>query len=273
MKRFALILDLDNTLYSWMDSYAPALDKSIKFLAHSLNLSIPIVRNSYKVLFQKYNSVEVINAACELDIWDNILISTEERESIQRKTQELFLNTFRDNLSLFPNVEKVLTWAKNNGIMIIGFTDARAFWIDFRLRALNLYSYFDRLYVLCDEDSYSNSVNEYPSKICQYSLEHSKPQLDMYIEILRANKLKNSCTFMIGDSKRKDIKPASELGISTIWARYGGQYSSSSKQLLSAVTPWTPSQRASGGRVEPQYIIDDFSEVISIVKLYMEDSK
>lgn len=270
MDKLAIILDLDNTLYSWMDSFAPALQVCIKYLAHALHLPVSIIRTSFKDTFQVHGSVEVVNAVKELSIWETVLMTEEEIKMIQDEAQALFFEAFQTNLQLFPHVEFVLSWAKANGIKLIAFSDARAFWIDFRLRSLNLYPFFDQVYVLSDEVQGNNCSSCYPESIVQYEPYQSKPNKDVFIEILRSNDLQCYQALMIGDSKKKDIKPALQLGIPTVWARYGSVYSSSSRRLLGSITPWTPSQRAGGGRIYPQYSIDDFSEVISIVKKQME---
>lgn len=270
MEKYAIILDLDNTLYSWMDSYAPALQAAIKYLARALHLPVPVIRASFKETFQEHGSVEVVNSVKELRIWETVLMTNEEIEMIQDEAQSLFFEAFQNNLQLFPNVEFVLSWAKSNGIKLIAFSDARAFWIDFRLRALNLYPFFDQVYVLSDEVHGNVCSSCYPESIVQYEPQQSKPSKDVFVEILRSNDLQCCQALMIGDSKKKDIKPALQLGIATVWARYGSVYSSSSRRLLGSITPWTSSQRAGGGRIYPQYSIDDFSEVVEIVKKQME---
>lgn len=266
MLHLALILDLDNTLYSWMDSYAAALQATIRYLAKELHQPVPVIRDSFKRVFIVHKSVEVINSVKELDIWEKTMLHAEKQSDIQNYAQNMFFNVFKENLRLFPDVKQVLMWAKENGALLIAFSDARAFWADFRLRTLGLYPFFDYIYVLMDEDLHNDTINHYPSNVIQYSPEKCKPSSAIYCEILRKTGMFSNQLFVIGDSKRKDILPASRFDISTIWARYGANCSSSSKRLLSAVTPWTSSQRASGGKITPQYTIDSFSEIISILE-------
>lgn len=266
MAHLALILDLDNTLYSWMDSYAPALRATIKYLAKEIHQPVPIIRDSFKKVFKAHKSVEVVNMVKELDVWEKTTLCGEKKDEIQNYAQALFLETFKNSLQLFPDVEKVLSWAKKNGIMLIAFSDARAIWADFRLQTLNLYPFFEYIYVLKDEGLPDAVIKQYPGSVIQYPPEYCKPSPDIYLEIIRKTGICNNQLFIIGDSKRKDISPASRLNLSTIWAKYGNNCSSSSKRLLGAVTPWTASQRASGGGIKPQYTMDSFSEIISILE-------
>ena len=266
MADLVLILDLDNTLYSWIDSYAPALQATIKYLANEIHQPVPIIRDSFKRVFQTHNSVEVVDSVKELDIWGKTTLCDEKQFDIQIRAQELFFEVFKNNLHLFPDVERVLLWAKEKGILLVAFSDARAFWIDFRLRTLNLYSFFDSVYVLMDEAPPDATIKLYPSSIIEYLPDQSKPSPAVFLEIIRKTGVINNQLFVIGDSKRKDILPASRLGLATIWAKYGASCLSSNKRLLGAVTPWTASQRASGASIKPQYTIEAFSEIVSILE-------
>lgn len=270
MEKVAIILDLDNTLYSWMDSFAPALTATIKYLAQTTQLPIQIIKNSFKEVYQLHKSVEVVNAVKELSIWERIQIPSNEIGELQTKAQMLFFETFKQNLHLYSDVKDVLLWAKSREYLIVAFSDARAFWVDFRLSALNIYSFFDQVYVLADENPNDYCIPHYPSCVIQYSYEHSKPSTDVFLDIMRANGLFKNQVFVVGDSKRKDILPSAKIGLSNIWARYGRKCTSSSRRLLSSITPWTMSQRVGGGNIKPQYTIDTFSEIIKIIENHME---
>ena len=271
MTNSALILDLDNTLYSWMDSYAPALQATITYLAKELRLPVPTIKESFKRVFQSHKSVEVVNSVIELDIWRNTVVCEEKKNEVQSNAQSLFFEVFKNNLHLFPDVERVLLWAKEKGIMLIAFSDARAYWADFRLSALNLYQYFDSIFVLMDEALPNTVLKPYPSSVIQYSTKQRKPNPELLLEILHASGVFSKQVYVIGDSKRKDILPASKLGLPSVWAKYGANYSSSSKRLVGAVTPWSASQRAGGGNIKPHYTIDSFSDIINILEENMKE--
>ena len=51
MGKISLILDLDNTLYSWMDAFAPALNATSKYLSKKTKLSVKTIRESFKKYF------------------------------------------------------------------------------------------------------------------------------------------------------------------------------------------------------------------------------
>lgn len=266
MKNKALIFDLDNTLYSWMDSFAPAFDATSIYLSKVIKVSLKSIRESFKKVFQQHQSVEVINAIKELDIWNSPCLVFNESEllQIQETAQDLFFKEFKNHLQLYPNVRDVLTWTKNNGYLLFAFSDARAYWIDFRLKALSIEGYFDRIYALKDEEvCYPKTT--YLSTLMQYEQERCKPNTSVIIEIINNYNLSTKDVYAIGDSKKKDILPANKVGINSIWAKYGIQCLPKSQRLMGSITPWTTSQRSGGGNIKPRYIINDFSEVIYIL--------
>ena len=108
MKTIALVLDLDNTLYCWMDSFAPGLDAQITYIAKRTRMTKKCVRESFKGVLQKHGSVEIVNAANELDIWAETNLAYTEIKDIQEKSTELFFKVFAENLTLFPTVLETL---------------------------------------------------------------------------------------------------------------------------------------------------------------------
>lgn len=269
MEKICLILDLDNTLYSWMDAFAPALNGVSKYLAKTTKLSVKAVRESFKRVFQQHQSVEVIDSVRELDIWNPGLFTSGEKMAFQNIAQDLFLKEFRAHLQLYPNVLEGLEWAKNKGYLLIAFSDARAYWIDFRLKALGIEAYFDRIYALEDEKM-NPASSSYPSVLVQYLQEQCKPNTAIIKKIISDYNLSIENIYVIGDNKRKDILPAAKLGINNIWAKYGMSCLSANRRVMSAITPWSTSQRSGGGNIRPQYTIDDFSEIICIIEKMRE---
>ena len=46
LKKLSLVLDLDNTLYCWMDAFAPGLDAQITYIAKRTGLTKKSVKDS-----------------------------------------------------------------------------------------------------------------------------------------------------------------------------------------------------------------------------------
>jgi putative hydrolase of the HAD superfamily len=71
-----------------------------------------------------------------------------------------------------------------------------------------------------------------------------KPSLKPFLYILKKLKLKPEECVMIGDSLKRDIAPAKEIGFKTVFAKYGGNYESA--------------------KVKPDYVINDIKEILKI---------
>ena len=124
----------------------------------------------------------------------------------------------------------------------------------------------EKIYVLEDE-----SNNEDKSSLCEQivtlPISRMKPNTFMLNEIIKDYAILKADIYVVGDSKNKDIRTARLAGVNGIWAQYGMNYSQKSRRLLSAITPWTRSQKVGGHRIIPQYSIMEFAEIKNIIKL------
>lgn len=267
-----LILDLDNTIYSWMDAYAPSFIAQIKYLRENTQIAENEIKASFKRVFLKYNSVEVPNAIFELDIWNTYGIDQQKVHKIQLNAQEIFLNEWKRNIKLYPHVKSTIMWAKNNSMLIIGFSDAFSFWIDYRLKSLSLINYFDMVFAMDDNVIMNSDIVRRTKKnkrIISVSPECMKPNTTIIELLISKYNIKRCNIFMVGDSLEKDIVTAKVAGINDIWAKYGTMYKRENGKLLKSITPWDKNkqkkEKETMGVIQPSYIITDFAQLITLV--------
>lgn len=155
--------------------------------------------------------------------------------------------------------------------MIFAYSDAFAFWIDFRLEILNLQKYFDKIFAMTNESISDFDLIENSNKnklIYPVLKSEMKPNTFILSKILNDYGIDKKNAYFIGDSITKDIETAREIGIHDVWARYGLNYKKESGELLSQVTPW---KKKTGGiyelqkRTIPTYTIQNFSEIKKII--------
>jgi FMN phosphatase YigB (HAD superfamily) len=79
-------------------------------------------------------------------------------------------------------------------------------------------------------------------------------------------------TYYLGDSLVRDVAMAKQAGVTAIWARYGTKYDPEYWTYLVKVTHWTDEDisrekdlKAKYGNVVPDYAIDSFAQLKSIV--------
>jgi len=267
----ALILDLDNTLYNWMDAYANSFREQTIFLCKSLDVKEDVILRDFKNIFKKYNSVEVPNAVYQLSIWNTCNLSEQESKYIQEKSLKIFLESWKKNIKLFPKVEEALNWARDLGFLIFAYSDAFAFWIDFRLSTLNIQKYFDNIFAMTDNKISDSDIVINSERHCEITFvdpSEMKPNTLILRRILDEYEIKKEHAYFVGDSKTKDIRTARQIGICDIWAKYGLKYKRENGRLLSRITPW---KKGIGGVNElrektiPTYTIQSFDEIMNII--------
>lgn len=265
MKSAALVLDLDGTLYCWMDAFALAIDAQITYIAKKTGFTKKRIQSSFKIVFQRHGSVEVMDAAKELDIWMDSNLSQEEICEIVSCSDTVFKEEFSNNLVLFSDVKETLDWAVDNKILLTAFSDARAFWVGFRLESLGIADYFERIYVM--EDEITVSAPPQYKQMITLPEPLLKPNTFVLEEIIKEYQIIREKVYYVGDSKDKDIRTANLAGVNGIWARYGKNCSKKSRHILSSITHWTRGQINRGNNIKPKYTIDEFSDIKGIIKV------
>jgi len=158
-------------------------------------------------------------------------------EFLKRETREInpkilasginaYLETKSKFLKLYPDVIPTLTKLKEKGLILAIVTDAPKVKAYQRLLAMKIENFFD--FVIGFEDTEKKKKTVFPLK--------------MAIEKL---KLEPEEIMMIGDSMKRDVIPAKRLNVISVFAKYG-----SSEEI---------------GRIKPDFMINDFSDILKIV--------
>lgn len=268
MKCKMVILDMDNTIYNWLDVYSYCFQKQIEYLHEKTGIEVNTIKKSFKQVFKKYDSLEVPDAVLELNIWDQCTMHREQIEDIQKVVQNILMDGWRQNIKLYPHVRETLEWLRINSVYVIGISDAFSFWIDYRLTCLSMLECFDRIYAL--ENSriiHSKVVKEAgkASNMIVFSSHELKPSTKVIEVVAEMYNVEKSEIYLIGDSLKKDIVMAQHAQVHDIWAKYGTAFKKGNSSLLSEVTPWKKQRRGSDESVKPSYTITDFSQLREII--------
>lgn len=268
MEKSALILDLDNTVYNWMDVYAQCLVTQVDYLVKNTGLAKSTIMQSFKQVFIKYCSVEIPHAVYELSIWRNESLINKDFSIIQNESFRIFLRKWESTIRLFPYVKETLEWATSQGILIFGYSDAFSYWIDFRLKALSVLDFFEKVYAANNDKIFSPIVKKdnMDGRVIQLEPEYNKPSSKIFDYIAAEFNIHKKNIYMLGDSLEKDVLPAQKAGVVDIWAKYGTRHGTESRAVLSRITPWDRSERSfHQGKVKPTYTITDFIDIKQII--------
>ena len=197
----AIIFDLDNTLLDFMKMKQFAVKAAITAMNEAgLNINED---QAYKDIFKLYESKGWENQ----QVFDDFLMQNFGK--VSNKILAAGIVSYRRareaTLLVYPNVNKTLIELIKMGIQLAVVSDApsREAWM--RLYYLNLHHVFDP--VLTYDDSRAHKPSPKP--------------FEMALDILNVN---SDEALMIGDWPDRDVVGAKQIGIKTIFARYGDTF-------------------------------------------------
>lgn len=198
MKYKALLLDIDNTLYDYNSTHSIALESILNFCANEFYIDKLSIENAYEQAKKRvhielsetassHNRLLYFQKMCEILNKNPLIYSF--------KIYNIYWDTFLEHLTPFDGVYDLLEKYKNNICLVTDLT------------AHIQYRKIEKL-----------KLNAYCTKIVT-SEEAGKEKPHPYMFMLALKKLdfqlRDVC--IIGDSFKKDIFGASNLGIDAIW--------------------------------------------------------
>jgi phosphoglycolate phosphatase len=279
MQHRLLITDLDNTLYDWVTFFAASFRNMVGELTKILGVPEETLLNEFKAIHQRYGNSEQPFAVLELPSLEQRFAKLSRNEIIRKIDPALhrFNSTRKRTLALYQGAAETLSEIRKAGVKIVGHTEAilaNSYW---RLRALGIAGYFNRLYALEGKEAIHISADSRwtdPPEgfVVLVPREERKPNPRLLGDICRREGVDIASTCYLGDSLVRDVAMAKHAGVTAIWARYGTLYDPEYWKYLVKVTHWTDEDvsrekalEAKYRDVVPDYIIDSFSQLKSIV--------
>ncbi len=194
----AIILDIDNTLVDFLRLKKMAVESAI----------LGMIEAGFHI--DKDESIEDIMSIYENEGWEDQLVLNKFIENKLGHVNYKFLaagilgyrKARESALSPYPFVTSTLIDILKKGVKLAIVSDApsREAWL--RLVQLNLHNIFDVVVTF-------NDTNE------------RKPSIKPFLLALKKLNLKASETIMVGDWPERDIIGAKNVGIKTVYAKYG----------------------------------------------------
>ena len=215
-----IILDLDDTLFDYTNSNECAVQNVINYIIDNnktyKKYDYEYIRTIYDELSSKVK-YELINTASSHNksIYFKHLIEELKLDySLFLEINQLYWNSFYNNMSCFEGVKDFILWNKKNGIKIGILTDYETEYQLIKLEKLELLQYID-----CVVTSEEVGIE--------------KPSIQMFSTILGKMGLSSNEVIMIGDNYDKDIKGALNIGIKSYWFNKDNPECCSFKELHS----------------------------------------
>lgn len=208
-----ILLDIDNTLYDYSHSHSFAKNQLIKYCSLKFNLPNSLVNSAYEK-GRHFVHIELSETAAS----HNRLLYIQKMLEILNINPTLhaidiyniYWNSFLDKLIPFDGIYSILNKYKNKICLL---TDLTAHIQYRKIQKLKLQNY-------CDKIVTSEEVGR------------EKPHPYMFMSGLKKLNLKAKEVYMIGDSFKKDIVGAVNLGINSIWLNHNEKKEFSQKEEL-----------------------------------------
>ena len=277
-----LFTDLDDTLFSWIDSFAPSFRAMVHVLHRITEIEEDKLIESFRKVYGRRKTLDYSFVIQELDIWENLGWSKDKILEDAVKPARGAVNRVRSyHFTLYNEVREPLKWLKSENIFVIAYTNAPGYIAQRRLKKLQIDTYIDCLAYFYDyevpadvPDDVQNAVATGKSKSSIKCIERfnnlKKPDPRPILQLMEKYQLEASKTFLIGDSIENDIFMAQQAGIVDIWARYG-TINHEPKDLETIKRISTISEEDKRKKIElrekikPSFTIDNFAEIKAII--------
>jgi FMN phosphatase YigB (HAD superfamily) len=245
-----LVLDLDNTLWDWVDVWVNSFSAMLSELVAETGLPEQQLKDEMRTVHQSRGTSEYSFLLDELPSLKPYLRGTTVRKRFDEVLHRQ--NSVRKHqTALYPTVLPTLVSLKSQGVKIVAYTESLGYWTEWRIRQTGLDGVIDVLYSARDHD-FPRGVTRRQVRTLkkdQYGLKQTehryvdrdviKPDPRILEEIV--NEYGGGVTGIayVGDNVSKDIVMAQRVGLYDVHAAYGEAHKRPEYELLRDVTHWT----------------------------------
>ncbi|MCF8302468.1 MAG: HAD hydrolase-like protein [Bacteroidales bacterium] len=266
-----LFTDLDNTLYNWVDYFAPSFRAMVHALSPKFGITEEEFINELREVYKTKGTLEYLPILQGIKFFQNL--SIKKQDEYLQLAKVAFGRARKKNLLAYDGVEQTLKKLSESGVIIIAVTNAPRYDGEKRLIRLGLDKYFYGLAAwegkeLPPNFKISSSISKHIQKRWEFSKEELKPNPLAYLKVISEFSVSHKSSYVIGDSISKDLNPAKEIGAVTIWAKYGTYFEQKNFETLLKITHWDTKDVKSTydeKPIEPDYIVDSFTELNKII--------
>lgn len=282
MKKTALITDLDNTLFDWVELWLNCFSSMLDSIVEISGIDKAKLLPEIAAVHQRHGTSEYSFLIDEVPSLQKVLKGRPATE-VFAKSIQIYRSKRREHLRLYPTVAESLLKIKGRGTRIVGYTESMAFYSNYRVRRLGLDGVLD--YVFCPEDHRlpaglsADDLRHYPASHCGLKLTRQeftpkgskKPDAAVLNAIMADLELSKGDCVYVGDNLMKDVAMAVDCGVDAVWAKYGQAHKRPEYKLLQEVTHWTAEEVEREQKikerehVDPNFTLEDnFSEILDL---------
>ena len=274
-----LVTDLDNTLWDWFHAWHASFDPMLDKLVVLSGVPRDQLEREIRVVHQRRGTTEYSFLLNELP---SLQESAGGQDPMTRYDEAMHvLNAERKRCTqLYPGVLETLKTIKSRGVQVVAYTEALAFWTQWRIKHTGLDGILDVLYSAPDHDF---PVGLDLAQLRRYSPSHYemretrpepvprgivKPNERILRTILSSTGCSPQETVYVGDSLMKDVAMAQAVGVHDAYASYGFVQDRPEYGLLQRVSHWPEAdvrleqQISREPHVTPSTVLSSFGELL-----------
>jgi FMN phosphatase YigB (HAD superfamily) len=275
----AVVTDLDNTLYPWVDYIVPSLEAMVDSLVATTSLPRIRIVQSLKAVYAKYQSNEYPFAIQESEIFAPYEADFDSFNALVLDPARRAFKAARDRyLVPYPGVKETLAAIRARGLKLVALTDAPRNAATLRLKTLKLDGHFDAIYTLPGyplpdhvdpEIRRREAAGHYASRapVIELPAEHEKPSPAGLARVLADLALEGSSVLYVGDNVKKDMPVAEANGALGVWAEYGTYVSKEYRDRLRIISAPAVTRRHVADETPARWplAISSFTQVLEVL--------
>jgi FMN phosphatase YigB (HAD superfamily) len=283
-RKKALITDLDNTLFDWVDVWFKCFDAMLSEISNISGIPADQLKPEIREIHRKHRTSEYSFLIEEMPSWLEKYGTTADLAQIFSGAIEAYRTQRRRHLVLYPTVADTLLKIKGAGARIIAYTESLAFYSNYRVRRLGLDGVLDYIFSPKDHDIPASlsrdAIRRYPASHYQFRYtvnehtpkESKKPDRAVLEAIISHLKLESCDCVYVGDSLAKDVAMAQDAYVTDVWAKYGQVHGKREYRILRELTHWSDEEiamdeKAEARDVKPSFVLrNSFSEILGMVE-------
>lgn len=230
--RYAVVTDLDNTIYDFARYYEAGLEGLVARICVEFNFSPAEATARLRDIYTRHQTIEYPFAIEEFP--ELQFLARESRREFVRDAMAAFWGHATQQLKPYCTVRETLRHLAQERIPVVAYTDAPIHEAMRRLRALEIDRYFagivaqrwfrrrnSTILVLLNELPGHGGISKHLKFAWRTSWDERKPCELIYRNISAHMGSELRQMVVIGDSIERDLEPAINLGCTGIWASYG----------------------------------------------------
>lgn len=279
----AVVTDMDNTLYSWVDYIVPSIEAMVDSLCRTTGYPRIKVAQALKAVYERYESNEYPFAIQESALYDDFSSDFDSfNKLVITPAREAFSTARRKYLQPYRGVVETLRKLKDLEVPVVALTDAPRNPAERRALRMKLDGLLTALYTLPAFPFPDSGIDPEIRKreeaggiqlgcpVYELPRELEKPNPAGLLRICADLGLEPSEVVFVGDSLTKDVRVARETGALDCWAEYGTYVSAEYLERLAIISAPSATRRhlrhaPDDGTGKPTVRLSCFEQVLEVV--------